>query len=63
MISLHETSRKNKTFREACCSDKLLGEYNNVEYNNAEYIKLLARGGLLEPSIAVSDVVGQLLQF
>ena len=46
-------AKKIKPFTETCCSDKLIGECDN-----AEYIKLLSRGGLLEPSVALSDAVG-----
>ena len=45
--------KKIKPFTETRCSDKLIGECNN-----AEYIKLLSSGGLLEQCVALSDDVG-----
>ena len=52
-------AKKIKPFTETCCSDKQTGECNN-----AEYTKLLSHGGLLQPSVALSDSapLGHLLQ-
>ena len=44
---------QKKIFTVTCCSDKLFGECDN-----AEYMKLLFSGGLLEPSVALSDAAG-----
>ena len=50
--NLEATMSKIKPFTETCYSDKLIGECDNTDY-----IKLLSRGGMLKPSVSLSDAV------